>query len=51
MIDKYMEEDTAAIWVKVGVTRRDTVTIGGIYREHTQLGNETVAATWMEYQQ
>ena len=33
--------DIAAIWIKIGTTKKTSVIIGGLYREHSQLGMDT----------
>ena len=35
------DKEAAAIWVKVGSTRRKSLVVGGIYRQHQLLGQET----------
>ena len=33
-----MDDEVATIWLKVGETRNKSLIIGGLYREHSQLG-------------
>ena len=49
-LDNFMDHDTATIWVKVGSQRSKSIVVGGIYREHQQLGQGNIAATRMEKQ-
>ena len=45
----HMDSDTATIWIRVG-SRKHSIVIGGIYREHLLLGNDNSTTTWMEKQ-
>ena len=38
LMDEYMDKDTACVWMKVGKTRRNSLIIGGCYRQHHLLG-------------
>ena len=37
-LDKYMDSETATIWVQIGKSKKSGLIAGGIYREHQQLG-------------
>ena len=37
-LNQYMESDTATIWVRVGSSRKKSIIVGGIYRQHRVLG-------------
>ena len=43
-----MDPDIAAIWIRIGTSKRNSVVIGGLYREHTQLGTDTSNSTSQE---
>ena len=47
-IEEYMDEVTASIWVRIGHGRHNSLVIGGLYREHSQLGQQELASTWLE---
>ena len=46
-----MNEDTATIWVRVGASRKNSVVVGGVYREHKILGEGDDPANWMVRQE
>ena len=50
LMEEYMESDTAAIWIKIGTTKKSQIAIGGIYRQHRILGVTDKDATWLEIQ-
>ena len=37
-LDELMDQETAAIWIRIGNGRHNSVIVGGLYREHSQLG-------------
>ena len=39
-LDQYMDDHTATIWVRVGDEGKNSLRIGGIYREHHILGED-----------
>ena len=45
---EFMDPETATIFVKIGNTKNNSITLVGIYREHQQLGRTDPAATQME---
>ena len=45
-----MDPEVATIWVKVGGGKNNSLVIGGLYREHQQLGRQQLDATWLEKQ-
>ena len=47
-LEEYMDNQTATIWVRVGAGRLNSLVVGGIYREHSQLGQQQQAATWLD---
>ena len=47
-LNQYMDTFTATIWVKVGTSRRNSVKVGGIYRELRQLGQGDMTASNQE---
>ena len=47
-LDNLMDDQVATIWVRVGQNRRQSINIGGIYREHKQLGTTDKDLTSME---
>ena len=40
VMKEHMDCETATIRIKVGNTKISAITVGGIYREHTQLGSD-----------
>ena len=50
LMTEYMDEMTATIWVKLGSRKKSTFMVGGVYREHTQLGLDNSNATKAELQ-
>ena len=46
----YMDCEVATIWVKVGDTKRKSIMIGGLYREHQILGRGETHDTRIERQ-
>ena len=50
-LTKHMDQDTATIWVKVGNVKKNSLIVGGIYREHQQLGMADRNATRQERQE
>ena len=38
VLREHMDTDTATIWIRIGSSKSRSVIIGGIYREHQQLG-------------
>ena len=49
-LNQYMDNETATICVRVGETKRKSIVIGGIYREHQQLGQVDRNVTRLEKQ-
>ena len=41
ILNDHMDIDIAMIWIKIGTTKKSSVIIGGLYREHSQLGLDT----------
>ena len=39
-LDQYMDDKSATIWVRVGNEGRNSIRVGGIYREHLILGED-----------
>ena len=48
ILKEHMDPDIAAIWVKIASTKKRSVVVGGVYREHLQLGTEDTNLTFME---
>ena len=48
VLENYKDGDTATIWVRVGSSRRNSLVIGGVYREHQQLGRVNANTTRQE---
>ena len=48
VLRNHMDSDIATIWVKTGRTKKQTVAIGGIYREFTILGQQEDQLSWQE---
>ena len=49
-LDNFMDSETATIWVRVGDRKNKSIVVGGVYREHQQLGQVDINATRMEKQ-
>ena len=47
---EHMDEDTAVIWIRVGQDKRNSMTVGGVYRQHKLLGGHQKDATRLEVQ-
>ena len=47
-LNQYMESDTATIWVRVGSSRKKSIIVGGIYRQHRVLGVTDKEASRLE---
>ena len=47
-LDQYMDQRTATIWVRIGNGKNNSVVVGGLYREHSQLGQQDLNSTWLE---
>ena len=45
-----MDKEAATIWVKLGEGRKNSIVMGGVYREHQQLGRTDPAAIRLEIQ-
>ena len=45
VLHQYMDGKTASIWVKTGRTKNNSLVLGGLYREHNQLGTGDRAAS------
>ena len=45
VLNQYMDGATASIWVKIGTSKKNSLIIGGLYREHNQLGTGDRAAS------
>ena len=43
-----MDMDTATIWIKVGNSKKNSLVIGGIYRQHLVLGQVDTPASRLE---
>ena len=50
VIKDQMDTETATFWIRIGESKTNGMIIGGIYREHVQLGGEMRATTWQERQ-
>ena len=50
ILENYMDAETATIWVRIGSGKNNSITVGGIYREHQQLGRIDPNATSREVQ-
>ena len=48
VLKNHMDNDIATIWIKTGRTKKQSVVIGGIYREFTTLGQQEDLLTWQE---
>ena len=48
VIEELMDKEVATIWVQLGDKRRQSIVVGGIYREHQQLGRIEPDASWLE---
>ena len=48
VLKEHMDPDIAAIWVKIASSKKRSVVVGGIYREHLQLGTEDRNLSFME---
>ena len=44
----HMDDDTAAIWIKVGLSRRNSLLVGGVYRQHQLLGGHQKDASTLQ---
>ena len=49
-LDNYMDENSATIWVRVGEEGKNSLRVGGIYREHHILGEDNQNMTNHEVQ-
>ena len=49
-LDRYMDNISATIWVRVGTEGRNSVRVCGIYREHLILGEDNQVMTSQEVQ-
>ena len=49
-LNQFMDSNSATIWVQLGNTKKNSVRIGGIYREHTILGQTDKNMTQQELQ-
>ena len=50
IMNLHMDQETATIWARIGSRRKNSIVIGGIYREHLQLGRGETHDCWMEKQ-
>ena len=50
-LNQFMDTTTAAIWVRIGKTRKNAINVGGIYREQNQLGQGHRDVTRLELQE
>ena len=50
LLDKYMDDVTGTIWVKIGSNKKEAVAVGGIYRQHKLLDEDNTNSTWLERQ-
>ena len=50
-LNQYMDEDIATIWVRVGASKKSSVVVGGVYREHKILGEEDDPPNWLAKQE
>ena len=48
LLEDYMDAEAATIWVRLGPNRRNSILVGGIYREHRVLGRTLPNATRLE---
>ena len=46
VLTDYLDSETATIWIKVGSSKNNSLVIGGVYREHLQLGKGESNDTW-----
>ena len=47
---KYTNDEAAVIWVKIGDTRKNSLIVGGAYRQHHILGRDYHDSTWLDVQ-
>ena len=47
-MSEHMDSDLATIWDKIRTEKKNALVVGGIYREHQQLGDADKNATWLE---
>ena len=45
-----MDRDTATIWVRIGDSRRNSIVIGGVYRQHLLLEDQDPPVNWADKQ-
>ena len=50
-LNQYMEDDLATIWVRVGATKKSSVIVGGVYRQHKLLGEDDDPPNWLVKQE
>ena len=50
-LNQYMDRDTASIWVRIGDTKKNSIVIGGVYRQHLLLEDPNPPITWVEKQE
>ena len=48
VLHELMDNVNPSIWVRIGGTKKNSLVIGGLYREHQQLGQNLGNLTWME---
>ena len=47
-LNQFMNDDISTIWVRVGDSKKNSVVVGGIYREHQILGEGDDNTNWIE---
>ena len=40
ILNEYMHDDIASIWVRIGDNKKQSIVVGGLYREHSILGED-----------
>ena len=50
ILEEHMDAQTASIWLRVGNSKKNSIVIGGLYREHIQLGRGETHLSWQEKQ-
>ena len=50
ILREHMDPENAVIWIQVGESKKNSILLGGVYREFTQLGADNSNTTWMERQ-
>ena len=50
-LNQYMDKDTATIWVRIGESKKNSIVIGGVYRQHLLLEDQDPQNTWVDKQE